>query len=287
MKEIVVAGIQMAIEPYKVDKNIEKAVAWLEKAIKTTHAELVVFPESITTGFFSGMSVEKLWESMDSIPGKTTEKICKAAKNLGVHVVFPTYERGEEKNKIYNSAALISSKGEVLGVYRKTHPFPKEKAWTTAGHETPVWETEIGKIGIVICYDGDFPELSRVIAMKGAEILARPSAFLRSFDIWNLTNSARAYDNHIYVVAVNAVGTDANNTLYFGNSMIVNPIAQRLAQATSQEQILFDSLEANPLMNLSYGVDCPMVFNHMEDRNIPSYEGILKEANSPFPRFKE
>ncbi|NUM36240.1 MAG: carbon-nitrogen hydrolase family protein [Candidatus Brocadiae bacterium] len=287
MKEITVAGVQMTIEPHKIENNIQKAVLWLEKAVRVSHADLVVFPESITTGFVPGVSTEELYKSVDTIPGKMTEKICKAAKDLGVYVVFPTYERGEEKNIVYNSAALISPKGEVLGAYRKTHPFPKERAWTTPGYETPVWDTEIGKIGIVICYDGDFPELSRVIAMKGAEILVRPSAFLRSFDIWCLTNSARAYDNHVYVVAVNAVGTDAGGTLYFGNSMIVSPIAQRLAQARSQEEILFAKLDPNPLMKVSYGVDSPMIFNHLQDRNIKSYNGILQEANSPFPPFKE
>ncbi len=287
MKEIVVAGVQMTVEPKKIESNIEKAVFWLEKAVRVSQASLVVFPESITTGFVPGMSVEDLWKSVDAIPGRTTEKICQAARRLGVYVVFPTYERGEEKNIVYNSAALISSKGEVLGVYRKTHPFPGERSWTTAGYETPVWDTEIGKIGIVICYDGDFPELSRVIAMKGAEIIARPSAFLRSFDIWCMTNSARAYDNHVYVVAVNAVGTDAAGTLYFGNSMIVSPIAQRLAQARSQEEILFAKLDPNPLMKVSYGIDSPMLFNHLQDRNIRAYEGILQDAPSPFPPFKE
>lgn len=285
MQEICVAGIQMTCEPQKVQINIRKAVEWLQKAVSKTAAKLIVFPESITTGFVPGMSVSELWDVVDTIPGKTTDAICEAAKRLGVYVVFPTYERGE-KNIVYNSAALIGPEGKVLGVYRKTHPFPKEREWTTPGHETPVWDTPLGKIGIIICYDGDFPELSRVLAMKGAEIIVRPSAFLRSCEIWDLTNCARAYDNHVYVVAVNAVGTDAGNTLYFGNSMIVSPIAQKLAQARSQEEIVFARLSPNPLATASYGIDSPMAFNHMEDRNVQAYAGILKDAKSPFPKAK-
>ncbi len=283
MKKITVAGIQIAAIPNQIQKNTEKAIKWLEKAVKETSCQLAVFPETITTGFVPNMPVSELWESIESIPGPSIEKICLAAKRLGVYVVWPTYERGENKNIIYNSSALISSQGEIMGVYRKTHPFPSERSWTTPGKETPIFTTEFGKVGMIICYDGDFPELSRVLALKGAEIIVRPSAFLRPFDIWSLTNCARAYDNHVYFIAVNAVGTDAGGGLYFGNSMIVSPIAQKLAQARSQEEILYATLDANPLERVSYGIDSPMVFNHIEDRNIAAYQGILNSSNSPFP----
>ena len=148
-----------------------------------------------------------------------------------------------------------------------------------------MFQTEIGKIGIMICYDGDFPELARVMVLKGAEILIRPAAFLRSADIWTLTNQARAYDNHVYMIGVNAIGTDAGCNWYFGNSMIVSPIAQILARGRSQEEIIFAELDPNPLQYVSYGCTSPMLFNHIEDRNVAAYEGILHSANSPFPKF--
>lgn len=282
MQDLCVAGVQIACIPNQVEANIDKAVAWLEKAVATTQAQLIVFPETVTTGFGPAMPAEDLWELVDSIPGKTTQKICSAAKRLGVYVVFPTYERGPNKT-VYNSAALIDSQGEIVGVYRKTHPFPAERDWVTAGNYAHVYDTDFGKIGMIICYDGDFPELSRILAMQGAEIIVRPSAFLRSFDIWYITNCARAYDNHVYVVAVNAVGTDAWGKLYFGNSMIVSPIAHRLAQARTQEEILWACLDADPLKTASYGITSPMLFNHMEDRNLEVYAGILQPAPSPFP----
>ena len=78
---------------------------------------------------------------------------------------------------------------------------------------------------MTICYDGDFPELYRAEAIMGAEVICRPSALLRSFEIWELTNRARAYDNHVYIVACNAVGPDAGGNYYFGHSMIVDPIS--------------------------------------------------------------
>ncbi len=135
---------------------------------------------------------------------------------------------------------------------------------------------------MIICYDGDFPELSRLLAVKGAEIIVRPSALLRSFDIWYITNAARAYDNHVYVVATNSVGPDAGGSYYFGHSMIVNPIAWRLAQARGGEEIIAAKLDPDPLRYVTWGSKSPQIFDHLEDRNLELYEGILKKARSRF-----
>jgi predicted amidohydrolase len=116
-----------------------------------------------------------------------------------------------------------------------------------AANRADVFETALGSIGMILCYDGDFPELSRLLAVKGAEVIVRPSALLRSFDIWYITNAARAYDNHVYVVATNSVGPDAGGSYYFGHSMIVNPIAWRLAQARGGEEIIAAKLDPDPL----------------------------------------
>lgn len=267
MKEFIAAGIQMAVKPNDIDANIEKACNWLEKAVKEPKAELIVFPETITTGFNPNLPREELYSLIDSIPGKTTEKIQEKAKEYKVHIVWPTYERGK-KGVIYNTAVLIGPGGKIIGRYRKTHPFPTEKEWTTAGDETEVFETELGKIGMIICYDGDFPELCRVMALKGAEIIVRPSAFLRSFDIWSLTNCARAYDNQTYLIAVNTIGSDAKGNYYFGRSMIVDPLARRVAQASSGEEIVSARLDPKALKE--------SLVSHLKDRNIKAYRGILK-----------
>jgi predicted amidohydrolase len=83
----------------------------------------------------------------------------------------------------------VTPDGKVAGVYRKTHPFCTEMrsrgGWVTPGDEVCVVETELGRIGLIICFDGDYPELSRITALRGAEIICRPSALLRSADIWS------------------------------------------------------------------------------------------------------
>ncbi|SJZ33127.1 carbon-nitrogen hydrolase family protein [Selenihalanaerobacter shriftii] len=290
MKNFVAAGVQIAVKPNDVEANLNKVVKWIDKAVDEYEAELIVFPESITTGFDPAMSADELYELVSPIPGKVTDPVAEAAKKHGVYVVLPTYECGEEPGVVYNSSALIGPDGEVVGVYRKTHPFPTERlaggGWATPGGEAKVYDTELGKIGMILCYDGDFPELSRLLAVRGAEVILRPSALLRSFDIWEMTNKARAYDNHVYMIGVNAVGPDAGNNYNFGHSMIVSPIAQKLAQARGVEEIIAVELDNDPIKNVSFGTKSPMIFDHLEDRNIGMYEEILKEAKSQFEPSK-
>lgn len=286
MKAFTAACAQFAVTPNELAANLEKAAHWIERAARENAAELVVLPETITTGFSPGMGAEELWDLVEPIPGRTTEPIAHAARNLGVHAVLPTYERGPERGVVYNSAALINPQGEVIGVYRKTHLFPTERlsggGWSTPGTEAPVFETELGTIGMIICYDGDFPELARVLAIKGAEVIVRPAALLRSFEIWEMTNRARAYDNHVYMVACNAIGPDAGGNYYFGHSQIVSPIAQVLAQARGTEEIIAAELDPDPIKHITYGAKSPMIFDHLQDRNLAAYEGILQPARSRF-----
>lgn len=282
MKETVIAGVQIAIEPNNVKKNIEKVVKWLNKAAEEYNPDLIIFPETITTGFSTGLSKEQLWDLVDTVPA-ISEEVSKAAQKNKVHVVFPTYTRGKKRGDVYNSSILIGPNGDIIGVYNKTHIYPAEREWALPGETADVYETPFAKIGMIICYDGDYPELSRILAMKGAEIIVRPSALLRSFEIWKLTNAARAYDNHVYLAGINATGPDATGNYYFGNSMIVSPIAQQLALATAGETIISAKLDPDPLKYMSYGIRKPMIFNHLEDRNVKVYDGILKDVKSQFP----
>jgi predicted amidohydrolase len=286
MKEFIAAAVQIAVRPNDIKHNIQKVCHYMERAAAEHGAGLVVFPESVTTGFAPNMPFDDFYKLLDTVPGTTIDNICEAAGKIGVHVVLPMYERDRYERIIYNSSVLIDDSGEILGIYRKTHPFPTERkeggGWTTPGRDTPVIDTRLGRIGMILCYDGDFPELSRVLALKGAEIITRPSAFLRSYDIWELTNLARAYDNHVYMIGVNAVGPDAAENYYFGGSMIISPIAQKLAQARGCEEIVSAVLSSDPLRYVTYGTRSPMIFDHLEDRNVGVYGEILSEGKSSF-----
>jgi predicted amidohydrolase len=286
MREFIAACVQIAIMPNDVQANIDKGVVWLEKAVNEYEADLVVFPETVTTGYETNLDAEELWDLVDEAPGRITRDVQMAAKSLGVHVAWGTYRRGPERGVVYNSAILIGPDGEIIGIYDKTHPAPWERrdggGWVAVGTRADVFETALGSIGMIICYDGDFPELSRLLAVKGAEVIVRASALQRSYDIWYITNAARAYDNHVYVVASNLVGPDALGNYGFGHSMIVNPIAWRLAQARGTEEIIAARLDPDPLRYITWGSKSLQTFDHLEDRNLELYEEILREARSRF-----
>lgn len=296
MQRFTAACAQYAITPMDVAANVAKSVVWVRRAVDESGAQLIVLPESVTTGFTSAVGPAELWDLVDTLPGRQTEPLQAVAQALGVYVVFGAYERGPERGVVYNSAPLIGPNGDVLGIYRKTHLFPTERigprrdpadpnsasGWSTPGDDPVVIETPLANIGLTICFDGDFPELYRAEAIMGAEVICRPSALLRSFEIWELTNRARAYDNHVYIVASNAVGPDAGGHYFFGHSMIVSPIAHKLAQARGTEEVCFAELDPDPIKRISYGVASPMVFEHLADRNLAAYRDSLTPAKSRF-----
>ncbi len=297
MKAFTAAAIQVApvpgpLTPASIKSNVDKCVSFVERCVEATGAELVVLPESASTGFTPGVEPEELWGLVDEVPGSVTAPIQEVAARLGVHVVFGTYERGPAPDSVYNAAALIGPRGDVLATYRKTHLFCGEGrdggGWVTPGDGAVVVRTALGSIGLMICFDGDYPELARVTAIRGAEVICRPSALLRSADIWELTNRARAYDNHVFVVGANATGADPAGVLYFGNSMIVTPIAEVVALAASHEGWVSARLDpATAMRSLTPGSNVPQRFDHLADRNLDFIRNHLDDlaapAHSQFP----
>ena len=297
MRSHIAAAIQIAPLPgpltaESIKGNLAKAVDYVERCLDATAADLVVLPESVTTGFTPGIGPDELWDLVSEVPGPITEPLQEVARRRGAHVVAGTYERGPDRGVVYNTAVLITPDGEIAGAYRKTHPFCTEMrsrgGWVTPGDEVCVVETDLGRVGLIICFDGDYPELSRITALRGAEILARPSALLRSADIWELTNRARAYDNHVYVIGANCTGIDPAGVLYFGNSMIVTPIAEVVARAATHESWVSARLDPERAMaSLTPGSSVPQVFDHLADRNLDLIrryaDDLVRPAATSFP----
>ncbi len=288
MVPFVAAAVQVAPVPGRltaesVRANVATCVEYLHRCVDATGARLVVLPEAATTGFTPGTGPEHLW---DLVPDTVTEPIRDAARDLGVHVVVGTYERGPERGTVHNTAMVLGPDGSVLGAYRKTHLFCGEDraggGWVTPGDTAVVVDTALAKLGLIICFDGDYPELSRIEAVQGAEVICRPSALLRSADIWELTNRARAYDNHVFVVAANATGVDPGGAIYFGNSMIVTPIADVVARAASHQGWVSARLDpATALSALTPGSGVPQRFDHLADRNLALIERHLDDLRRP------
>ena len=297
MRAFTAAALQLAPPPgpltaETVKANLAKAVEWTERCVDGSGAELVVLPESVTTGFTPGLPAEALWDLVSEVPGPVTEPLQEVARRTGAHVVVGTYGRGGQRGVVYNLSVLITPAGEVAGSYRKTHPFCTEMrsrgGWVTPGDEVCVVDTTLGRIGMIICFDGDYPELSRITAVRGAEVIVRPSALLRSADIWELTNRARAYDNHVYVVGANATGADPAGVLYFGNSMIVTPVAEVVARGATHECWVAARLDPQRAMaSLTPGSSVPQVFDHLADRNLDLIrrytDDLARPARTSFP----
>ncbi len=286
MQRFTIACAQLAVRPMAAEENLDKALDWTTRAVSETGAQVVVLPETVTTGFTPDCGPEELWDQIEALPGPLSERAGEKARELGIYLTLPVYERGAERGVVYNSLALLGPDGDILGTYRKTHLFPTERlaggGWSTPGDEPVVIHTPLASFGLSLCYDGDFPELFRCEAVAGAEVILRPSALLRSFHIWELTNRARAYDNHVYMVACNAVGPDAGDSYYFGHSMIVSPIARVLALGRGSEEIIYAELDPDPIKKVSFGSTAPMIFDHLQDRNLEAYRTVNTPANSRF-----
>ena len=217
MRAFTAAALQLAplpgpLGPDSVAGNCDASRRLAAPLRRGHRAELVVLPETAPPGSSPGRRRGTLGPGL-GVPGPVTEPTA----GRGPRGSASTWSGGptsavERRGIVHNSAALIGPSGDVLGVYRKTHPFGSELAerggWVTPGNEVVVVETALGRIGLIICFDGDYPELCRIAAVRGAQLIARPSALLRSADIWELTNRARAYDNHVFLVGANATGAD-------------------------------------------------------------------------------
>jgi predicted amidohydrolase len=296
MRPFTAAAVQVAPLPGPLSAevvagNLARCAALVRQCVEATGAELVVLPESATTGFTPGCSAEKLWDLVSEIPGPVVAPLQEVARDLGIHLCVGSYERGPQRGIVYNAAVLIGPTGGVLGIYRKTHPFAAEDArlggWVTRGDSVTVCDTPLGRIGMIICFDGDYPELSRIQAVQGAEVICRPSALLRSADIWELTSRARAYDNHVYVVGANATGADPAGVLYFGNSHIVTPIGHIVAKAATHEGWVSAQLDyERDFASLTPGSNIRQGFHHVRDRNldlIRAYRHELEGHTGPGP----
>lgn len=242
MKEsdVKVAGIAMACELYDKEANIKKASKFIDKAAKDG-ANIVLLQEVFNTGYvIYHVRSEKTRDLAEPIPGPTTDMIAKKAREHGVYIISPIYERAGP-GLYYNSAPVLNPDGEIMGVQRKTHIvggfWGGEGYYWRTGHEYPVFKTEFGSLGIIICYDRHFPENWRNIALRGAEIVFVPAA--ASYPHWDIELRVMSYQNNVFTVAVNRVGKETYQEVtreFPGTSLIINPMGEVLAQLKKEEE---------------------------------------------------
>jgi predicted amidohydrolase len=229
-----VAVAQIDPKLAEVERNLETCVTRLEEAA-SDGAQLLVLPECAIPGYMFD-SAEEALPFAEEIPGPSTEVLERECRRLGQHVVCGMLER--DRDALYNSAVLIGPDG-LIGTYRKTHlPFLGVDRFVVPGDEFSVYETPLGRIGLEICYDLRFPEVTRTLALNGADIIAHPTNFpLAARPQTEFITRARAYENRVYLLTSNRVGEE-RSAEFCGWSQIVEPRGARLAEAGADAEAL-------------------------------------------------
>lgn len=216
------------------ERNLEVCVARLEEAA-TERAALLVLPECAIPGYMFD-SAEEALAFAEGIPGPSTEILERESRRLGMHVVCGLLER--DGDVMHNAAVFVGPDG-LIGVYRKTHlPFLGVDRFVVAGDELPIFETPLGRVGLEICYDLRFPEVTRTLALRGADLIAHPTNFPLAARLQTeFITRARAAENRVYLLTANRIGKERWGE-FCGWSQIVDPYGERLAEAGADEEAL-------------------------------------------------
>jgi predicted amidohydrolase len=214
-------------------KKIEKTATDAKKQ----GADLVIFPELSVTGYTVR---DQLYELAETIPGSSTNTITNVAQKARIHIISGMPELSDKTQAtIYNTAVLVGPHG-LIGKYRKmylpTHSVFEEKRYFRSGYEATAFDTDIGKIGLIICYDIFFPEVSRLTRLKGAQLIVCISAspaVRRSF--FETLIAARAIENTAFLAYVNMVGIE-DGLQFWGGSRLIGPQGKMLAKAKYDEE---------------------------------------------------
>jgi N-carbamoylputrescine amidase len=279
---IKLAGIQVSCSEEKA-QNIEKAVRFAKIAIEKG-AHIICFQELFTTHWFPKEMNKRYFSLAEKADGLTIETMQKLAKEYGVVLICPIFEKDEDS--FYNSAVVIDADGEILGSYRKVHvpqiPLWEEKYYFSSGnHGFPVFETKFAPIGIQICWDNFFPEGSRILALKGAKILFSPTAAaFASQRKWETVISSNAIANGVYIFRVNRVGSEEKQDFY-GRSFCISPEGELLDKPTGMK----DSIALIEI-DLKHITRARKEWPFLKDRRPDSYKEILHGSEHSAERME-
>lgn len=260
-------------------RNLERVLERLEEAT-AAGCELAVLPECAIPGYMFD-SREDATRVAEEIPGPSTEALERACARLGLHCVVGLLER--DGDLIRNTAVLVGP-GGLVGLYRKAHlPYLGVDRFVAPGDEAPeVFETPLGRIGIQICYDLRFPELTRSLALRGAELVAHPTNWPAAVrPLGDFMTRARAAENRVYLLTANRVGTEAGAT-FFGWSQIVDPLGVRLAECDA-ESVSLAVAEVDPAAAREKNrviVPGEYELHLFDDRRPELYEAVVAETHT-------
>jgi N-carbamoylputrescine amidase len=269
--------------------NLEKAVQSVREAAEAG-ARVICLPELFRTQYFCQREDAELFDLAETIPGPSTDAIGAVARELKITAIVPVFER-RAAGLYHNSAAVIGPSGGIDGVYRKMH-IPDDPAFYEKFYFTPgdlgyrAFDTPVGRIGTLICWDQWYPEAARLTSLRGADILFYPTAIgwhphekathgAAQLDAWQTIQRGHAIANGVYVAAVNRVGlekpTGAAGIEFWGASFIADPFGVVIARAKGgTEEIMVAEIDPSRIEEVRRN------WPFLRDRRIDSYQGIEK-----------
>ena len=238
-EEVKTAVVQMSTNWLDREANCAKMIDYVERICRQSSTDLIVFPELSNTGYVKGRNQDfnvDFIKAAEPIPGPTSIALCNVAKKYRVHVVagigqlHPTIPA-----TLYNSALLIGDQGQIIGIHHKVHIPAEEKHYFYPASTKEVYETELGYIGLLVCYDSENPEFCRILSLKGAEILIGvfnwgwPEGKYGTGRLSRLA-AVRALENKNYFIACGKVGIE-DEKVFYGNSTIAAPDGEIMVEA--------------------------------------------------------
>jgi N-carbamoylputrescine amidase len=222
MRDIRIAAVTFNSAVNQVNQNLDRMISWIEKA-RTNGADLICFPELNVTGYSTKPEMNV---SAEPIPGPISERLLQMAKENQI-VILAGMAEMDEKGRIFASHLVVTPQ-TISGIYRKIHIAPPERNIFSPGNSVPLFEVQKVKLGIQLCYDAHFPELSTRMAVEGADIIFIPHASPRGtptekFNSWMRHLTARAFDNSVFIVACNQVGENQNGLHFPGVAVTIDP----------------------------------------------------------------
>jgi N-carbamoylputrescine amidase len=246
-------------------------------------AQVVCLQELFDATYFPQEVAVERYALAERLPSPTTVRFGTLAAELGVVLIVPIFEEAQP-GVYFNSVVVFDADGADLGKYRKTHipdgPQYLEKFYFTPGDlGYKTFATRFGKIGVAICWDEWFPEVARIMALQGAQVLFYPSAIgtepdrpgYSSAEAWRTVIRSHGIANGVFVGAVNRVGTEDAMTFY-GESFVSDPFGEVIAQADGSEQVLLADLPMGQIR------ESRELLHFLRDRRIDTYEPLLKRT---------
>jgi len=266
-KKFTTALVQMKSSVNK-ELNLAYSLELINEAAKDK-ARLICFPEFQMAYSPPEQRPEALHKIAEKINGNFVSTLSYSAKQNKINVIATIYEiinTNKQNHKVFDSAIIINELGKLKSVYRKVHLYDalgfRESKKLVAGSiiERPT-RTSVGSLGLLICYDMRFPEISRILTVNGASILASPSAWVAGFmkqEHWEIMVKARAIENGVYVIAPNQVGN-----IYCGHSMVIDPFGSTLADMGNREGIEIIDIDSSRIDTIRRTL--PLLMNRRTD----------------------